>query len=63
MNGKRQYLTVSSLLHDGTRFNPHVHVIAASSLEVQQFRRLSDRLRADPALTAAHVAAKRTVAD
>ena len=50
-----------SLVHDGTAFNLHVHVIAAASPEVQGLRGFRDRLRADPALTAAYVAAKRAI--
>jgi GrpB-like predicted nucleotidyltransferase (UPF0157 family) len=54
-------MRTGSLLHDGTAFNLHVHVIAASSPEVQQFRGFRDRLRADPALMAAYVEAKRVI--
>jgi GrpB-like predicted nucleotidyltransferase (UPF0157 family)/mannose-6-phosphate isomerase-like protein (cupin superfamily) len=50
-----------SLMHDGRAFNLHVHVIAASSPEVQQLRAFRDRLRADPNLVAAYVAAKRAI--
>jgi GrpB-like predicted nucleotidyltransferase (UPF0157 family)/mannose-6-phosphate isomerase-like protein (cupin superfamily) len=50
-----------SLLHDGTRFNLHVHVLAASSAEVQELRTFRDRLRADAAFMAAYVAAKRAI--
>jgi GrpB-like predicted nucleotidyltransferase (UPF0157 family)/mannose-6-phosphate isomerase-like protein (cupin superfamily) len=54
-------MRTGALLHDGTAFNLHVHVIASSSPEVQQFRGFRDRLRADPALMAAYVAAKRAI--
>jgi GrpB-like predicted nucleotidyltransferase (UPF0157 family) len=50
-----------SLRHDGSAFNLHVHVLAASSPEVQQLRGFRDRLRADAALRAAYVAAKRAI--
>ena len=52
---------VDLLVHDGAAFNLHVHVIAASSLKVQELRGFRDRLRADPALMAAHVTAKRAI--
>jgi GrpB-like predicted nucleotidyltransferase (UPF0157 family) len=54
-------MRVGSLTHEGTTFNLHVHVIAASSPEVQVLRSFRDRLRADPALAAAYVAAKRAI--
>jgi GrpB-like predicted nucleotidyltransferase (UPF0157 family)/mannose-6-phosphate isomerase-like protein (cupin superfamily) len=54
-------MRVGSLVHDGVAFNLHVHVIAASSPEVRQLRGFRDRLRADPAMTAAYVAAKRAI--
>jgi GrpB-like predicted nucleotidyltransferase (UPF0157 family) len=54
-------MRTGSLLHDGAAFDLHVHVIAASSPEVRQFRDFRDRLRADPALVAAYVAAKRAI--
>src|SRR5262249_54020358 len=50
-----------SLLHEGVTFNLHVHVIAASSPEVQVMRGFRDRLRADAALLAAYVAAKKAI--
>jgi GrpB-like predicted nucleotidyltransferase (UPF0157 family) len=54
-------MRVGSLVHDGTAFNLHVHVIAASSPEVQVLRCFRDRLRADPALVAAYVAVKKAI--
>src|SRR5262245_54251855 len=54
-------MRTGSLLHKGTTFNLHVHVIAASSPEVQVLRGFRDRLRADPALVAAYVAAKKAI--
>jgi GrpB-like predicted nucleotidyltransferase (UPF0157 family) len=50
-----------SLVHDGTAFPLHVHVIAAGSPEVRELRSFRDRLRADPGLVAAYVAAKRAI--
>ena len=54
-------MRTGSLLHDGTAFNLHVHVIAASSAEVTQLRGFRDRLRSDPTLMAAYVSAKRAI--
>jgi GrpB-like predicted nucleotidyltransferase (UPF0157 family) len=54
-------MRTGSLLHEGTIFNLHVHVLAASSPEVQELRAFRDQLRADPDLVAAYVAAKRAI--
>src|SRR5262249_4943398 len=54
-------MRTGSLTHEGTTFNLHVHVIAASSPEVQVLRVFRDRLRADAALVAAYVAAKKAI--
>jgi GrpB-like predicted nucleotidyltransferase (UPF0157 family) len=54
-------MRVGSLEHDGTLFLLHVHVIAASSPEAGTMRLFRDRLRADPALVADYVAAKRAI--
>jgi GrpB-like predicted nucleotidyltransferase (UPF0157 family) len=54
-------MRTGSLMHDGTTFNLHVHVLAASSGEVQELRDFRDRLRADPHLRAAYVAAKKAI--
>jgi GrpB-like predicted nucleotidyltransferase (UPF0157 family)/mannose-6-phosphate isomerase-like protein (cupin superfamily) len=54
-------MRTGSLTHNGTAFNLHVHVIAASSPEVQVLRSFRDRLRHDPALVAAYVAAKKAI--
>jgi predicted metal-dependent HD superfamily phosphohydrolase/GrpB-like predicted nucleotidyltransferase (UPF0157 family) len=54
-------MRTGSVLHDGTTFLLHVHVIAASSPEAAKLRRFRDRLRSDPGLVASYVAAKRTV--
>jgi GrpB-like predicted nucleotidyltransferase (UPF0157 family) len=54
-------MRTGSLGHDGTTFRLHVHVLAAGSPEVAEFRSFRDRLRADPGLVAAYVAAKRAI--
>jgi len=54
-------MRTGSLVHEGTTFNLHVHVIAASSPEVQVLRGFRDRLRADAALRAGYVAAKKAI--
>ena len=54
-------MRIGSLLQDGTVFRLHVHVVAASSPEVQELRSFRGRLRADPALVAAYVAAKQAI--
>src|SRR5262245_33137273 len=54
-------MRTGSLTHEGATFNLHVHVIAASSPEVLVLRAFRDRLRADPALVAAYVAAKKAI--
>jgi GrpB-like predicted nucleotidyltransferase (UPF0157 family)/mannose-6-phosphate isomerase-like protein (cupin superfamily) len=54
-------MRTGSVAHAGATFNLHVHVIAASSPEVQVLREFRDRLRADAALVAAYVAAKKAI--
>jgi GrpB-like predicted nucleotidyltransferase (UPF0157 family) len=54
-------MRTGSVVHDGTRFRLHVHVIAASSPEVIELRTFRDRLRADPRLVDAYVACKRAI--
>jgi len=54
-------MRVGSFLHDGDTFNLHVHVLAADSPEVRELRIFRDRLRADPALLASYVAAKKAI--
>jgi GrpB-like predicted nucleotidyltransferase (UPF0157 family) len=54
-------MRTGSLLHDGTAFNLHVHVLAGGSPEAGELRAFRDRLRADPGLVASYVAAKRTI--
>jgi GrpB-like predicted nucleotidyltransferase (UPF0157 family) len=54
-------MRTGSLVHDGTVFNLHVHVLAAMSEEVQELRAFRDRLRSDPCMMAAYVAAKKAI--
>jgi GrpB-like predicted nucleotidyltransferase (UPF0157 family) len=54
-------MRTGSVVYDGTTLLLHVHVIAASSPEVEQLRRFRDQLRADPGLVAAYVAAKKAI--
>jgi GrpB-like predicted nucleotidyltransferase (UPF0157 family) len=54
-------MRTGSLVHEGTTFDLHVHVLAASSPEVKELRSFRDRLRADPALAAAYVASKKAI--
>lgn len=54
-------MRTGSLIYDGTTFLVHIHVIAATSNEAQELRRFRDRLRADPELVAAYVAAKKAI--
>jgi GrpB-like predicted nucleotidyltransferase (UPF0157 family)/mannose-6-phosphate isomerase-like protein (cupin superfamily) len=54
-------MRIGSLVHDGQVFNLHVHVIAADSPEVGEFRAFRDRLREDPGLVASYVAAKKAI--
>jgi putative acetyltransferase len=54
-------MRTGSVIHDGTTFLLHVHVIAASSPEAIELRRFRDRLRADPGLVASYVAAKKAI--
>jgi GrpB-like predicted nucleotidyltransferase (UPF0157 family)/mannose-6-phosphate isomerase-like protein (cupin superfamily) len=54
-------MRVGSLLHDGTSFNLHVHVIAAGSFEAGELLAFRAWLRSDPARVASYVAAKRAI--
>jgi mannose-6-phosphate isomerase-like protein (cupin superfamily) len=49
------------IVHDGTTFYLHVHVIAASSPEAATLRSFRDRLRSEPGLVVAYVAMKRAI--
>jgi GrpB-like predicted nucleotidyltransferase (UPF0157 family) len=54
-------MRIGTLVHDGTTFLLHFHVISADSPEVAWQRAFREGLRADPALVAAYVARKRAV--
>jgi predicted metal-dependent HD superfamily phosphohydrolase/GrpB-like predicted nucleotidyltransferase (UPF0157 family) len=54
-------MRTGSVVHDGTTFQLHVHVIAASSPEAEELRCFRDRLRGDPNLVASYVAAKKAI--
>lgn len=50
-----------SILHNGTTYRIHAHVVAADSPEVAANRAFRDRLRADSALRDAYLARKRAI--
>lgn len=52
-------MRVGSMRIRGARFRIHVHVLAASSWEVEALRHFRDRLRSDASLTRAYVRRKR----
>jgi len=54
-------MRVGSYVHDGETFLIHVHVIPASSPEVDEMRFFRTCLRADPELLGAYVARKREI--
>jgi len=54
-------MRAGSLVHDGETFLLHVHVIPASSPEVDEMRFFRTCLRADPELLQAYVARKREI--
>ena len=54
-------MRIGAVDHDGTRYRLHVHVIAATSPEVETLRRFRDVLRKDDALSKAYQAKKRTI--
>ena len=54
-------MRAGSLVHDGEAFLVHVHVIPATSPEVDDMRFFRDCLRADPELLGAYVARKREI--
>ena len=54
-------MRTGSVVHDGTTFQLHVHVIAACSPEAAELRRFRDRLRADSNLVVSYVAAKKAI--
>ena len=54
-------MRAGSFVHDGQTFLIHVHVIPASSSEVDEMRFFRACLRADPDLVKAYVARKREI--
>lgn len=54
-------MRIGSREYQGTTFQLHAHVIAASSSEASTLRAFRDQLRADSALRAAYVARKREI--
>lgn len=47
----------------GETFLLHLHTVPVTSGELEEFRDFRNRLRADPALVAAYVAAKKAILD
>lgn len=54
-------MRVGAIQHNGKRYRLHVHVIAATSPEVEALRRFRDVLRRDAALREAYEARKREI--
>jgi GrpB-like predicted nucleotidyltransferase (UPF0157 family) len=54
-------MRVGALLYDGTEFRTHVHVIAADSHEVAEFRAFRDVLQHNPDVMHAYMARKREI--
>jgi GrpB-like predicted nucleotidyltransferase (UPF0157 family) len=54
-------MRVGAVVHKGSTFRVHIHVIAASSTEAAALRAFRERLRADPETMAAYVARKRDI--
>jgi GrpB-like predicted nucleotidyltransferase (UPF0157 family) len=54
-------MRVGAIEHDGSIFRLHVHVLAASSPEMNELRAFRDRLRARPDLLTAYVERKRAI--
>jgi GrpB-like predicted nucleotidyltransferase (UPF0157 family) len=52
---------IGAIVHDGTTFRLHVHVIAADAPEATEQLRFRDTLRANPALVTEYVALKQAV--
>jgi GrpB-like predicted nucleotidyltransferase (UPF0157 family) len=50
-----------TVVHDGTRFRVHVHVVREGTPDVTRLLRFRDRLRADDTLRDAYVAEKRAL--
>jgi GrpB-like predicted nucleotidyltransferase (UPF0157 family) len=56
-------MRIGALDHEDETYLLHVHVVPQSGPEAAELRSFRDRLRADPSLVAAYVAAKRAVLD
>ncbi len=56
-------MRVGTIAHGGSRYQVHVHVLAADSPEVRQLLWFRDRLRSDATLRAAYVIRKRAILD
>lgn len=54
-------MRVGALCYDGTEFRTHIHVIAADSPEVAEFRAFRDALHASPELMTAYMERKREI--
>jgi GrpB-like predicted nucleotidyltransferase (UPF0157 family) len=54
-------MRVGAVQYDGSEFRTHIHVIAADSHEVAEFRTFRDRLYASPQLVADYMARKREI--
>jgi GrpB-like predicted nucleotidyltransferase (UPF0157 family) len=54
-------MRVGSIRYEGTDFQVHVHVVAEGDEDAEEMLRFRDALRADPAMVAGYVAAKRAV--
>jgi GrpB-like predicted nucleotidyltransferase (UPF0157 family) len=56
-------MRIGAVNYEGETFLLHVHVVPESTHETAEFLDFRDRLRADPALVAEYVAAKRAILD
>ena len=52
---------LGAIMHDGTLFRIHVHLLSIDADEVARQRLFRDRLRTDPALVEGYVARKRAI--
>jgi GrpB-like predicted nucleotidyltransferase (UPF0157 family) len=59
--GDDRPVRIGSIVHNGTTFRLHVHLLASDAPEVATQRRFRDALRADPALVGDYVARKRAI--
>jgi GrpB-like predicted nucleotidyltransferase (UPF0157 family) len=54
-------MRIGAIAHEGETFLLHVHVVPEHGSETAELRDFRDRLRAEPALVAEYVAAKRAI--